>query len=132
MSAVGRALRGIVRVRGRASRSEYWWFVLVVAVLLLVAEVVDVVMGTGGTLLLVVWYASLLPTLTLTVRRLHDEGDSGYWFFVVLMPLIGWYWLLSMLIRPSDAGTNAFGPGPGDRDDEGASPSAAGGQGTIP
>ena len=114
VGAVGRALRGVVRVRGRASRSEYWWFVLVVAVVLLVAEGVDVVRGLDGTLPLVVWYASLLPTLTLTVRRLHDAGSSGYWFFVVLMPLIGWYWLLSMLIQPSDIGTNAFGPGPDD------------------
>ncbi|HSN07122.1 MAG TPA: DUF805 domain-containing protein [Candidatus Angelobacter sp.] len=99
-------------MRGRASRSEFWWFALEVAALYLLAWYVDSMRQTGGALSVVAWYGSLVPLVTLTVRRLHDSGSSGYWGLVILLPLIGVYWILSMLIQPSDGGDNAFGPGP--------------------
>jgi uncharacterized membrane protein YhaH (DUF805 family) len=114
LGAVSRALLGVVRLRGRASRSEYWWFALVLGVVGLVAAWVDMTQDTGGSVLVVVWYAALLPTVTLTVRRLHDTGNSGYWIFVALMPVIGTFWILSMLIQPSDPYANSWGPGPPD------------------
>lgn len=115
LGALSRALRGFVRPRGRASRSEYWWFVLEVAALYLLAWYVDSVRQTDATFSVVAWYGSLLPLLTLTVRRLHDSGSSGWWGFVVLLPFIGVYWILSMLIQPSDPDDNGYGPGPVDR-----------------
>ena len=33
--------------------------------------------------------ALLVPSLSVTVRRLHDTGRSGWWFFIALIPLVG-------------------------------------------
>ncbi|MFD3782293.1 DUF805 domain-containing protein, partial [Streptomyces sp. NPDC058612] len=44
--------------------------------------------------------AVLLATLGATVRRLHDIGRSGWWTPAVVVPLIGWVWLLVMPAGP--------------------------------
>jgi uncharacterized membrane protein YhaH (DUF805 family) len=33
--------------------------------------------------------AAFLPTLAVSVRRLHDIGLSGWWYLIVLMPFGG-------------------------------------------
>lgn len=66
---------------------------------------------------------SFIPHLAVTVRRLHDADFSGFWWFIQFVPVIGWVWLLILLVMPpavrvlapglSDAdmkrGTNRFG-----------------------
>ncbi|HBF63906.1 MAG TPA: DUF805 domain-containing protein, partial [Gammaproteobacteria bacterium] len=44
-----------------------------------------------------------IPTLSVTVRRLHDVGKSGWWccLWIFPVPLVGWIWLLPWLARPS-------------------------------
>ena len=44
-----------------------------------------------------------IPTLSVTVRRLHDIGKSGWGstLWVLPLPLIGWFWLIPWLLRPS-------------------------------
>jgi uncharacterized membrane protein YhaH (DUF805 family) len=57
--------------------------------------------------------AFILPTLSALVRRLHDTGRSGWWYWISLVPLIGGIWLLVLLILDGDAGDNQYGPNPG-------------------
>lgn len=54
--------------------------------------------------------ATFLPGLAVTVRRLHDVGKSGWFYFIVLIPIIGAFWLLYLLIKEGDQGTNSYGP----------------------
>ena len=42
-----------------------------------------------------------IPTLSVTVRRLHDVGKSGWWCLLWFLPVVGWFWLIPWLIRPS-------------------------------
>ena len=54
---------------------------------------------------LVLMYRSLMaiPTLAVTVRRLHDIGKSGWWCVLWLfpVPILGWLVLIPLLCKPS-------------------------------
>ena len=54
----------------------------------------------------------LIPSLAVTVRRLHDVGKSGWILLIGLIPIVGAIWLLILLLRDSEAGENKFGPDP--------------------
>jgi uncharacterized membrane protein YhaH (DUF805 family) len=54
----------------------------------------------------------LLPSLAVSVRRLHDTGKSGWMILINLIPLIGIIWILILMIKDSDPGDNEYGPNP--------------------
>ena len=102
---------------GRARRREYWMFYLMNYV---VCGAIYGLMIAGGRslapvtlgLLGVYWIASIIPSIAVAARRLHDTGRSGWWQLIVLLPLIGVFVLLYFLVQDSDAGPNEFGPNP--------------------
>ena len=53
-----------------------------------------------------------IPTLAVSVRRLHDIDKSGWFVFVIIIPLIGANWFLVMMITEGTKGTNQYGPDP--------------------
>ena len=53
--------------------------------------------------------AVLIPGIALTVRRLHDINKSGWYCLVILIPLVGWIWLLVMLCTDSKPENNNYG-----------------------
>jgi uncharacterized membrane protein YhaH (DUF805 family) len=93
------------QITGRASRSEYWWFYLFTV---LVTAAADTLGGTVGNLASLAFF---LPSLALVARRLHDVGRSGWWFLIVFT-IIGIPVVLYWLVKDSDKGKNAYGPGP--------------------
>ncbi len=109
---------------GRARRSEFWWWTLAVTLTCLAASAVDSALfpyawlggplGTSDTdpTATLVGLAALLPTTAVTARRLHDIGRSGWWQLVLLIPLVGLVMTVVWGARPSDPGTNRFGPSP--------------------
>ena len=56
--------------------------------------------------------AIMLPTLSATVRRLHDTGRRGEYIFIGLVPFFGQIALLALLCTDSNRDTNEFGPSP--------------------
>ena len=103
---------------GRSRRKEYWIFGLFnlgIGVALLGA---DLLAGSHGKMagmgMLGGLYslATLIPNLSITVRRLHDTGRSGWWFFILLVPLIGAIVLLVFMLLDSKEGSNDYGPNP--------------------
>jgi uncharacterized membrane protein YhaH (DUF805 family) len=82
---------------GRASRSEYWWFVLFV---LLAGTALSVI---SPKLAMVFYLATLLPSLAVATRRLHDTRRSGWWQLVALVPIVGVFVLLYFLAQDSSA-----------------------------
>jgi uncharacterized membrane protein YhaH (DUF805 family) len=80
--AVQSVLRQYATFRGRASRPEFWWWYLCTVLINIattgVDEVTDATIGVSfvGT---IVTLGLLLPTLAVSVRRLHDSGLTGWW-----------------------------------------------------
>ena len=103
---------------GRARRSEYWYFALMNFIVLIVAAILDSTLGLNfsplpyGYLYLVVALATFIPGLAVAVRRLHDVGKSGWFYFIALIPLIGAIWLLVLFFTEGNQGENQYGPDP--------------------
>lgn len=52
-------------------------------------------------------------SLAVAVKRCHDRGKSGWWFLLVLVPIVGFiWWLVDLGILEGEEGTNRWGPNP--------------------
>ena len=96
---------------GRAARSEYWFFVLFQC-LITIACWLLIPFGLGHMLLWLFALGNFLPALSVTVRRLHDTDHSGWWYWIVFVPLVGAILLLIWFCTRGTPGTNRFGPDP--------------------
>ena len=97
---------------GRARRTEYWMFFLVYFVIALVIGVVEGLLSIGGYLTGIFALVHLLPSLGVTVRRLHDTGRSGWWILLSFIPIIGALVLLYFMVISGEPQDNAYGPNP--------------------
>jgi uncharacterized membrane protein YhaH (DUF805 family) len=86
---------------GRSNRADYWWFVLANNILFLVLFVLGFSVEALGRLAFLYGFASIVPSLPLTIRRLRDAGRHWAWLFISLVPFIGGIWLLVLLAQPS-------------------------------
>ncbi|OOH89288.1 hypothetical protein BMT54_06885 [Pasteurellaceae bacterium 15-036681] len=95
---------------GRARRKEYWFFMLFNMIASIVLSVIDVAIGTIdyqsglGIISGIYTLAVFIPSLAVTVRRLHDTGRSGWWLLITLLPLIGLIVLLVFMCMDSQSG----------------------------
>ena len=89
------ALKNYAVFSGRSRRSEYWYFGLFYLIFYAAAAVVDVMFGSFertsgiGVCTAIVALALLIPSISVTVRRLHDTGRSGWWLLIGFIPLVG-------------------------------------------
>ncbi|MFT2009884.1 DUF805 domain-containing protein [Pontibacter sp. 13R65] len=97
---------------GRSRRSEYWYFMLFNVIISMVLALVDMAVGSFGILGGLYSLFIFIPSLALTVRRLHDTGRSGWWMLISLIPFIGWIVLLVFTVSDSQYGDNQYGPNP--------------------
>ena len=103
---------------GRAGRREYWTYLLIYVLIYVALLLVDVITGTfnleteigltSGVFLL----ATLVPSIAVAVRRLHDTDRSGAWLLLGFIPLVGDIVLLFFLIQEGDSGPNRYGAVP--------------------
>jgi uncharacterized membrane protein YhaH (DUF805 family) len=122
----GKAFTQYATFSGRAGRMEFWVFTLVNLA----------VAGVGGTLFIMsallgyfvfdspavaiaIWVVfatfalvTLLPSLAVTVRRLHDTDRSGWFILLGLVPLVGEIILVVLLVMEGTRGPNRFGADP--------------------
>ncbi len=108
---------------GRARRKEYWMFafinlmitiVLGLACWFIVVNFEDdkLLTGFSYSVLLVYVLFTIVPSLAVTVRRLHDVNVSGWFALVQFLPYIGWLILLFFTIKDGDYGRNRYGDDP--------------------
>ena len=89
---------------GRARRSEYWYWVLF-------NTLVGLFLGWIPVLGWIICVLFILPSLSVCIRRLHDIGKSGWWYLLVLIPLVNLV-LIYFFILDSQPGVNQYGPNP--------------------
>ena len=110
--------------KGRASRSEFWWFYLFTFLGSIITSILDLYTGTA-VLGLVFNLATFFPFLSVLIRRLHDTGHSGWWYWIallpiaiygyegrnhkVLMPIFGFMYAIKLLFTASEEGENQYG-----------------------
>jgi len=105
---------------GRARRQEYWYYVLFYVLAIVALAIIDRITGTFskeagiGLLSGLFVLATIVPTIAVTVRRLHDTDRSGWWVLLELVPIIGGLVLLVFTLLDSQPGTNRFGANPKD------------------
>jgi uncharacterized membrane protein YhaH (DUF805 family) len=105
------------RVKGRASRGEYWKFVFFVAIIIFIVDFMAAArFGSDSVARLSVRMMFNLiflgPCICILIRRLHDIGMNGKWAFLLLIPLVGTIILLVFTLKKSQEGSNEFGPSP--------------------
>jgi uncharacterized membrane protein YhaH (DUF805 family) len=118
IDAIKSYFKNYATFKGRARRSEFWFTVLFT---FLVSAALSIVFP-GPTEM--VWnmeveqssaaenlwsLATLVPSLAVTWRRLHDVGRSGKHFFFIFIPLAGIIMLLIELTKDSQPGENQYG-----------------------
>ena len=109
MDAMKSGVSNSFKLEGRATRSEYWWFVLGGIIFQMVCTIVAT--KTIGILALLPFL--LIPAaITLVVRRLHDVGKSGWWFFIGLIPFVGMIYLIYLFVQEGDSGESMYGSVP--------------------
>jgi len=88
--------------KGRATRSEFWYFYLFyVIVWVTIGALPSKMSGMLAAALPMVQIAVIIPTIAVSVRRMHDIDKSG-WF--VLIPIYN----LILLATPGTVGPNRF------------------------
>ena len=122
----------IITWNGRASRSEFWWFYLVFIIIQVVVTFLTTIYFYGIAASIISSILNLvlgLSFLSLTVRRLHDVGLSGWWYWIFLAPLVidknvnasgkstylvlfGFMYLYKIFITKGEEVTNPYGADP--------------------
>lgn len=103
---------------GRARRKEYWFFVLFSIIISMVFVLIDKNTGSFntesgfGVLSGIYGLAVLIPTIAVSVRRLHDTERSGWWLLISLIPLIGTIVIIVFMVLDSKPGENQYGANP--------------------
>jgi uncharacterized membrane protein YhaH (DUF805 family) len=113
MTAVKTCLGKYATFQGRAARSEYWFFTLFMFILSMIASVIaGASLGALSVLPAVLMIGLFLPSIAVSVRRLHDLDKSGWWLLIVLVPLLGGLLLLVWACMRGTEGQNRFGSDP--------------------
>lgn len=102
----------VFRPSGRVARRGFWFGTILVTVLLaLVEPPLASVAGPWATIL--VFLPCYWVFLCLMIRRCHDTGRSAIWLLTLLIPLLGFVWMVAVLFfRRGDPGSNPYGPDP--------------------
>ena len=112
------ALKKYAVFSGRSRRKEYWYFVLFTVLISIALSIIDGLTGTYessagvGLLSGIFSLGILIPSIAVSVRRLHDIDRTGWWILISLVPIIGWIVLLVFHVQDSTPSTNRYGSNP--------------------
>jgi len=120
-----KVLKQYADFNGRARRTEFWMFTLFSVIASIVLALVDTLIGTAtfvgsgsafvyspGLLGGLYALAVLIPSLAVTVRRLHDQDKSGWFILLGLIPFVGGIIVLVFMCLEGTQGPNRYGPDP--------------------
>ena len=112
--AVECVTKNYANFNGRARRTEYWSFTICSS---LISGLISMIYRATGSevvsiLSIIVSLALLVPGIAVAWRRLHDTGRQGAWYFIGLIPVVGWIVLIYWFCQEGVTGENEYGPDP--------------------
>lgn len=110
MSWFIQALKNYAAFEGRARRKEFWYFILFFMLSFIVAGLVDSLIGLP-ILSAIAFLGLIIPSISVSVRRLHDTGRSGWWYLLSLVPIVSLV-LIVFFVLDGESETNRFGANP--------------------
>jgi uncharacterized membrane protein YhaH (DUF805 family) len=108
-------LKRYAEFSGRTRRKEYWLFLLLTIGLGIVAGIIDrALLGATayGPVTAILYLGLLVPSIAVSIRRLHDTDRSGWWLLIALIPLVGAIILIVFYATDGTKGSNRFGADP--------------------
>lgn len=105
MEACKRYWQKYVEFEGRSRRAEYWWSYLMVFIISLLIGWIPII----GWLILL---ATVVPSIAVGVRRLHDINKSGWFMLLSLIPIVGSIILIIWFCQEGTIGPNQYGEDP--------------------
>jgi uncharacterized membrane protein YhaH (DUF805 family) len=112
--AIASGFKNYVGFSGRACRSEYWYWVLAMIIGGIITGIIDyAAFGDSeyGPVNAIFSLATFLPSLAVSIRRLHDIDRTGWWWLIVFT-IIGIFVLIYWACVRGTSGPNRFGPDP--------------------
>ena len=103
---------------GRSRRKEFWLFYLMLMIATVVLTGVDILIGTFdsvsgfGLLSGIFTLAIIVPSLAVSVRRLHDTNRTGWWLLLSIIPILGTIVLVVFWCLRGTQGQNDYGDDP--------------------
>lgn len=105
------ALKRSLDFKGRSRRSEFWSFTLISTLFGIAAAMWDGLLFGNETLETMLNIAFFIPSVTVSIRRLHDVGKSGWWNLIAFTG-IGMFYLLFLWAKDSEPFDNDWGGSP--------------------
>ena len=96
---------------GRSRRAAFWYAWLINFIIMIALVLIETVLQSS-LLSYLFDLATLIPSIALCVRRLHDIGKRGWWWLLVFIPLFGAVMLIYWFAQEGDRHGNAYGPDP--------------------
>ena len=123
MDKILRPWRHYVDFSGRSTRTEFWLFYIIFYGLIIASFIVTDVIGQTSLdaaaageefslayIPLILWVlACFLPSIAVTVRRLHDSNKSGWMYLLTIIPYIGFIFFIVFGFLPGTPGENDYG-----------------------
>ncbi len=97
---------------GRAGRAEFWWFALANFILYFVLGLLFQVSAIFVVVYIIAVLALIVPSIAVTVRRLHDTDKTGWLVLLAFIPFVGSIILIVLCAIAGDQGANQYGPVP--------------------
>ncbi len=122
INSIGSGFTRYFDFKTRSSRSEYWWFSLFCLMGMYGLAFIDVFSGTYDAETGIGLYSAifnifvLIPSISVSARRLHDIGKSGWWNLLYIT-IIGIFVLLYWFVQPGSEEDNKFGSNPLKKDE---------------
>ena len=103
---------------GRACRSEFWFFCLAAVLVQVIISIIEIATGMVdiestemGILSIIFTLLILVPSISVTSRRLQDRGLSGWWQLLYLT-IIGIPVIVVLNMLPAKEDENNWGRNP--------------------
>lgn len=107
-----KAFKNYAVFTGRSTRADFWIFTffntLIWITLLFLPSTYEPIVEIGTWVFMLYCIVIIIPTISICVRRLHDIGKSGWWYWVSIIPYIGGVILLVFMLIKSDVGLNKY------------------------